>query len=804
MPKFISTFLFSCLLFLTGCNGLSGENTTDSEDTVITSIQLQLTNSTNVEKTSFSSNEVITVKVLVLNQDSRPVTGALINLSADIATLSPATKITDAEGYAIVHITNSTLTIGAGTVTAVVDELSTSLFYEFIDSETAIVTGSNNNKMALELLLDGTAVNQFNTTQEVQLSATLTDPSGNPINDEIITFTADIGTLTASTALTVNGVANVTLSSTDIAIGAGVITATATPTVNGLFTTDRGNYEILASNVQVINSTVRIGYFDEMNTFVEGQAKLSLTNNTISAGGTVGISIDLADSDNERIDSPAEIIFTSSCVANNHATIDSSIFSIKGNAQATFEDINCAGTSGIDDVLIASVTLNGLTSTASATLHISGEDLGSIEFISAQPATVVLQGSGGQETSTLSFMVKSALGNPLAQQEVTFSLNTNVGGINLSKTSGLTNSQGLITTQVNAGTVPTAVRVTASATMSTDSTVQTQSDLLSVSTGLPEQRSMTIAASPLNPEADNNGEESTISVWLADNFNNPSPDGTTVNFTTEGGVIVPSCTTVKGHCSVTWTSSEPRVVDHKVTILATAVGHETFFDTNGNNTFDAEDGNAITGIDIKDRIDSGFNRYYAESNGFIDMSEAWRDDNNDNEYNDGEVYLDFNNDNEFSPEDTKFNGPICEGSHCPTAGQNSLHIRKALTLIMSSSAATYTLIDADSGTIYADNANNQSSPIANIIDTSAVNFILNYGDTAQQALPMGTQVTVTSSVGKLLGDTTTSILNTNQSGSLEFSIINDDSVTADTGQLKVTISTPKGTITTLYKTVTLL
>ena len=64
-----------------------------------------------------------------------------------------------------------------------------------------------------------------------------------------------------------------------------------------------------------------------------------------------------------------------------------------------------------------------------------------------------------------------------------------MGGISLSRASGFTNSQGLITTQVSAGTVPTPVRVTASAEMDFNGQaikIQSQSDLLSINTGLPD------------------------------------------------------------------------------------------------------------------------------------------------------------------------------------------------------------------------------------------------------------------------------------------------------------------------------
>ena len=55
-----------------------------------------------------------------------------------------------------------------------------------------------------------------------------------------------------------------------------------------------------------------------------------------------------------------------------------------------------------------------------------------------------------------------------------------------------------------------------------------------------------------------NNQEVGIRVDLADFFNNPVPDGTLVEFTTELGDVTPSCETTDGSCSVSFFSGEPR------------------------------------------------------------------------------------------------------------------------------------------------------------------------------------------------------------------------------------------------------
>ncbi|MDZ7685169.1 MAG: hypothetical protein U5O39_09385 [Gammaproteobacteria bacterium] len=84
-----------------------------------------------------------------------------------------------------------------------------------------------------------------------------------------------------------------------------------------------------------------------------------------------------------------------------------------------------------------------------------------------------------------------------------------------------------------------------------DQTLVTLSDQLSVNTGIADQNSMSISSSQFALEGENEeGTKATITIRLADLFNNPVRDGTTVQFRTEYGSIQPSCNTSEGVCSV--------------------------------------------------------------------------------------------------------------------------------------------------------------------------------------------------------------------------------------------------------------
>ena len=65
------------------------------------------------------------------------------------------------------------------------------------------------------------------------------------------------------------------------------------------------------------------------------------------------------------------------------------------------------------------------------------------------------------------------------------------------------------------------------------------------------------------------------------------------------------------------------------------------------------------------------------------MTEAWRDDNEDGDYQSNEPFFDFNADGEYSEGDGVFNGPQCNAASCENAA-SSINIRRAIRLIVTS------------------------------------------------------------------------------------------------------------------------
>jgi hypothetical protein len=484
--------------------------------------------------------------------------------------------------------------------------------------------------------------------------------------------------------------------------------------------------------------------------FQEGTLAIEVT--TLSSGGSSGITATIVSANGSPYTQAAvNVTFSSNCISLGKATVTSPVALVNGVATTTYTAQGCSG----NDVISATASVPtpgvGLLS-ATGIINVLPPVLGSLEFVSATPTNMGLQGSGGlPETSVVVFKVKDTGGNVVAGQSVSFALNTTVGGLSLSPISAFSDSQGLVQTVVTAGTVATAVRVTATIT-GTDPPIRTQSNQLTITTGIPDQNSFSLSIETLNPEAFNlDGVTDAVTIHVGDHFNNPVPDGTAVAFTTEGGQIAGSCTTVAGVCTLDWVSSNPRPADGRVTILATAIGEETFVDSNGNGLLDA------TGET------------------FTDLAEAFRDDNENGTREATEEFLDFNANSLFDSADGKYNGLLCTqaarltGAICDAP--KSLHVRASGVIVMSGSEAVITIPAAISFPVCSTSFH---------FSPAQQNFIVKVRDFRGQVMPAGTTIAVSTTNGTLLGTTSVTVPNTTVAEDYVFTIQSDATQTAAT------------------------
>lgn len=504
----------------------------------------------------------------------------------------------------------------------------------------------------------------------VRVTATVTNASGTVVPNAIVTFTTSDPRDTflggANTALTnANGIAMVTLTTSNTSGGASAVTASTT--VNGIDATNYVNYGIGSSTLSL--------------------SALTLPASTLSAYGTASISVNVLNN-GAPFTSPITVKFTSACALGGKATLTASVTSINGTATANYVDNGCNNTIP-GDTITATLT-NGVTATGN--LPVGSPTLGSIQFVSVvtnpptTPTMITIKGTGGagrSETARVTFRVVDSSGFPLGNALVNFSLNTSLGGLTLSPTSATSDPiTGNVVTNVTSGVFSTAVRVTAKS-----GAVSTQSDQLLISTGIPAQDAISISASTHNIEAwIIDGTTTTLTARLADHFHNPVPDGTAVYFTSEGGSVVPSCTTVGGVCSAVLTSQElrPRSALNgygRVTVLVRAIGEESFIDLNSNGMVDNE----------FEMIDA--------NTASTDMGEAYVDYNEDNCRDPAtEPYVDFNGDGLYNGRscsfsgggpigDGMYNGVLCTAGAAICSAQKSIDVRGSQIIIFSDSWA---------------------------------------------------------------------------------------------------------------------
>jgi hypothetical protein len=477
----------------------------------------------------------------------------------------------------------------------------------------------------------------------------------------------------------------------------------------------------------------------------------------IDAAGRTVLRARIVDEAGEPYLPSVPVEFRSGCADSENATISSPVLSMEGEVAATYvAGPGCVGT----DRVTASVTVPGLATprTASGEVRIAQPIPGAIEFLEAAPALIAIRGRGSvalPETTQVSFRVRNVSGVPVRGQFVTFALTTAVGGIALLNTSATTDAEGIAVAQVRSGTAATVARVVAGL----PNGITTQSGQIVVSTGTPDQDSVSLSAAALNPEAWGiDGVAVSITARMADINQNPVPS-VQVLFTAEGGAIDAACETDEtGACSVLWRSSNPRPGDGRVTILARAAGDESFVDHNGDGVFSAGDS-------------------------FVDLPEAWRDDNENGRYDAGEFFADINSDGLYSASNGRYDGLLCtHGTLCGRSG--GVDVRDSLVIVMATShmRATFwpsTIVLDDEtpqrwGAVYISDMNGNLPPVGTTIELASSNG------------------TLTSAAGD--GEAGLTVGNSNARGPLTvpFLIARDEE--PSTGAVTVKITAPSGQV----------
>jgi hypothetical protein len=371
---------------------------------------------------------------------------------------------------------------------------------------------------------------------------------------------------------------------------------------------------------------------------------MALGSPTISAYGTSSVTVPvLINSAPATV--PISVTLSSPCVTSGKATITSPVTSnaSTGNATSTYKDNGCG--SGTDTI---TATATGSSNSSSAVITVTPPATNNIQFISATPSIIGTSSEASPslpQTSLVKFQVLDINNNGKAGVLVDFTLmpSSAPGGVSLSSLSSTSDASGYVTVSVNSGTIPTPVWVVATVA---GTSIKTQSNTLTITTGLPTQNFFSLSVSTHNIEGWlYDGVTSSLTIIASDRMGNPVPDGTAINLITEGAQIVPaSCTTTSGTCAVIFKSSAYRpinetpgvkatywngttwapmlydgvntlyVVNGRVTLVAYSLGEESFVDANGNNSYDTGET-------------------------FYDLGDIYIDANENGQWDSGETYI---------------------------------------------------------------------------------------------------------------------------------------------------------------------
>ncbi|MDO9483559.1 MAG: hypothetical protein Q8S96_03135 [Hydrogenophaga sp.] len=426
---------------------------------------------------------------------------------------------------------------------------------------------------------NGTVVtnNKLSQTEELFLQVSVKDAAGAAVELARVTFELDSADAVMvpvnGVALTSSGIAAIKVAPASVG-SQGIVTAKASVVLNGTAIAKEMFLDISPGSVQLQN--------------------IVTTPSTVQKGQSLVTSVDVLVNGAKAASNAVGISFSSTCgvVSPALALVDSS-----GKATAVVQT-DAVGT------CVVNATYNAVSVQSNFT--VTAPPITGIQFVSANPTRIYQAGSTAVKTSIVSFKVIDSLGVGVPTIPVSAELTNKDGGINFCGSpheSINSDSNGVVSFSVCSGSLPATVQVRAS--IDATPAVYTDSNLLTIQTGLPTQRFFDISASQLNYYVGGhfttkfNGNETEITVFAADRQGNPVPPGTPIVFVAEGGQLITSGSSScligdTGRCSVTLVGQDYRPLGSpfgdprpgRVTVLAYADGEESFVDGNFNNRYD--------------------------------------------------------------------------------------------------------------------------------------------------------------------------------------------------------------------------
>ena len=251
-----------------------------------------------------------------------------------------------------------------------------------------------------------------------------------------------------------------------------------------------------------------------------------------------------------------------------------------------------AATSGFAGlgVITANATVEGEALSTSKTVQFSSQPAvpvdpvtlaNSILLADVNPAdkSIVIKGAGANgrsETASIRFRVLDSQGNPVKDVPVNFTANPSAV-VDVTIPTAKTDSNGYVMTTVSSKNVASTVVVKA---MVPGTTLESQSDQLTVTTGVAVAGAFDLSAAKFNLDGLLSGDTTTLTARLSDTNGNPVADGVAVVFTTDAGAVGSSsrggCVIASGQCSVPFFVQAPRGTGLATVLASVNTGNTSF------------------------------------------------------------------------------------------------------------------------------------------------------------------------------------------------------------------------------------
>jgi hypothetical protein len=356
----------------------------------------------------------------------------------------------------------------------------------------------------------------INVSETSAVTATVYDSSGSPISGVQVQFYLDLPSLASISPSLVttdaNGVARATLTARD----------------------NQGNVVITATSGDVTSNEASLGILSGVS---PDTINVTATPSTILIRGTSNIEATVVDETGAFIADGTAVSFTVS--NSNFGTMSADLATTSGGtASATFTALEQPGTATVE------VSVGAINN--SVDILINATEPAALQFVSADPQRIALQGSGGNESSDVTFKVVD--GNGEAVQGVSVAVNIEKGPnggeyIDDDATPKeiviSSDADGLALVTLRSGTIPGAVTLKGAITVD-GVTFSTNASVVSIGGGVPTSSRFSISADPRNiPGLDLNGVTTDITAWMSDRYGNYNIlSGTTVSFWSETALSV--------------------------------------------------------------------------------------------------------------------------------------------------------------------------------------------------------------------------------------------------------------------------